>query len=550
MSVNKFYPINIQNANNIAGTYENVSLLVNAKAEHKGTTYLANPVAIASSDTSRALTVGGDTKITGSMELIRDAIDLQTAIGNIQVKSALEYVANTTGKSFEVWNKPGTGQILLIDTSENTVGISTLAYNMTNVVNYNLQADHQTINGQDVSFNVPETYVNGNLTVAGGFEVWDSAGTGQILVVDNISNSVQYSTLNYSVYNATGYGIEATTQTFDADTITMNLTTGLTVNGNTIADVVPGGYIHLRYNGTTLLEISRYALYSPLSISADFNQITFNYAPVFRSDFYIDNGYTTIYGNGYGAGYLRMDRGTLQINRTSGSAFNPTFQTNIIDVTDTAWKVDLWTTAGSTASSDCLITIGTTSNSYNKLVSNCATNTFTNATTVSGALTANGGISTTTATASGLITASAGVVSTALPASNQMTFSTALSLTCSGIGALYCSASPRIKGQYKNASIFSAAATLSLGSIVYPYYCLAPTANMTITLPTAAAGFDGARIVFRRTGGTVTTTVNSASSNILNLTNAATNVILAASAYARAIVCLNNNGTYNWYYEV
>jgi hypothetical protein len=73
---------------------------------------------------------------------------------------------------------------------------------------------------------------------------------------------------------------------------------------------------------------------------------------------------------------------------------------------------------------------------------------------------------------------------------------------------------------------------------------------MTITLPTAAAGFDGARVVFRRTGGTVTTTVNSASNNILNLTNVATNVILAASAYARAIVCLNNNGTYNWYYEV
>ena len=99
-----------------------------------------------------------------------------------------------------------------------------------------------------------------------------------------------------------------------------------------------------------------------------------------------------------------------------------------------------------------------------------------------------------------------------------------------------------------NNNIYSAAATLGLGSVISDYYSLAPTANMTITLPTAGTSYTGVRILFRRVGGTVTTTVNSASSNILNSSNTATNVILAGSAYSREIVCLYNGTAYNWYY--
>jgi hypothetical protein len=41
-AVNKFAPINVENANRIVGTYGNVSLLVNAEMEVKGNSFLKN----------------------------------------------------------------------------------------------------------------------------------------------------------------------------------------------------------------------------------------------------------------------------------------------------------------------------------------------------------------------------------------------------------------------------------------------------------------------------------------------------------------------------
>ena len=61
---------------------------------------------------------------------------------------------------------------------------------------------------------------------------------------------------------------------------------------------------------------------------------------------------------------------------------------------------------------------------------------------------------------------------------------------------------------------------------------------MTITLPAASANYIGVRFIIRRTGGTATTTVNSASSNIIpanSVTAAAT--ILASNAYTAEIYC-------------
>jgi hypothetical protein len=111
------------------------------------------------------------------------------------------------------------------------------------------------------------------------------------------------------------------------------------------------------------------------------------------------------------------------------------------------------------------------------------------------------------------------------------------------------SSSPIIKSQFVRSSLYATGTTLNISSgTLQPVYCLLPTGNMTITLPTASATFDGAVILFYRVGGTNTLTVNSASSNIYNYSLTFTNSILIARQTIRQIICQQNNGVYAWYY--
>jgi hypothetical protein len=73
---------------------------------------------------------------------------------------------------------------------------------------------------------------------------------------------------------------------------------------------------------------------------------------------------------------------------------------------------------------------------------------------------------------------------------------------------------------------------------------------MTITLPTASLSLIGVRIQFRRTGGTTTTTINSASSNIYpNNSLTLTNAIMASGVYTAVIYCTYiTASTYGWYF--
>ena len=107
--------------------------------------------------------------------------------------------------------------------------------------------------------------------------------------------------------------------------------------------------------------------------------------------------------------------------------------------------------------------------------------------------------------------------------------------------------------QYINSSAaLTTAATLTISSPYYANYPLAPTANMTITLPAASATTAGLRFQFRRTGGTTTTTINSATSNIYpNASLTLTNIILAASSYTISVYCTSDGTTgYAWYTSI
>lgn len=133
-----------------------------------------------------------------------------------------------------------------------------------------------------------------------------------------------------------------------------NTWTGVnTFNNNFVVDCpITTGSVLLKYNGTTMFEISKYALYSPISISPAFSQITFNYSPVFRASFSLDNFITMYVGSVYSVAELLIFNGELNVNPSGG-----TFKTNTIEPYDTTTN----TTWYSTCDNSTTLTFGNSS---------------------------------------------------------------------------------------------------------------------------------------------------------------------------------------------
>jgi hypothetical protein len=107
------------------------------------------------------------------------------------------------------------------------------------------------------------------------------------------------------------------------------------------------------------------------------------------------------------------------------------------------------------------------------------------------------------------------------------------------------------QSQYVHSSFtLTTGTTLSITSPFYEIYPLAPTSNLVITLPVASLSYIGIRIQFRRTGGTTTTTITSATSNIYpNNSLTLTNSIMASGVYTAIIYCTYlTSTTYAWYF--
>jgi uncharacterized protein YjbI with pentapeptide repeats len=105
-----------------------------------------------------------------------------------------------------------------------------------------------------------------------------------------------------------------------------------------------------------------------------------------------------------------------------------------------------------------------------------------------------------------------------------------------------------VDSQIITSCVFTSATTYAIVSPFYETYCVGPTVNMTITLPPASASTLGIKIVIRRTSGTQTVTVNSASANIYQLNNTLSNVILPASAHLCYLnSCFLTSTTYAWF---
>jgi hypothetical protein len=147
--------------------------------------------------------------------------------------------------------------------------------------------------------------------------------------------------------------------------------------------------------------------------------------------------------------------------------------------------------------------------------------------------------------------AGGGIQSINNPAQNAMTFNTANSLQITGIGALYCSSSPRIKAGYLNNSIYITASQ-NIGSVYPAMISVAPasTATVVLTFNTLTSAYDGLRMTIRRVSTVnATAQVTSNTANIYNLSGVAGNGILAANQYVQTIMCGQlTAGTYAWFY--
>ena len=111
------------------------------------------------------------------------------------------------------------------------------------------------------------------------------------------------------------------------------------------------------------------------------------------------------------------------------------------------------------------------------------------------------------------------------------------------------SVNPIIKNQYLNGCDTLRAVNFSVTAPYFEFYPIAPTANQTITLPPASLSLLGVRLLFRRVGGTITVTVNSASANIYpNNSFTPNNVLLQSNTLNVVITCAyRTSTTYGWF---
>lgn len=391
-----------------------------------------------------------DVRMTGNVYMPRQNTTLQTILGDINVQSALTPVEFNDGFNWNIWDKSGTGQILDIDISNNTVEFNTNALSAVAPTNMSLQSSSITMTSANV-------YVNGVFSTSGNCNVQEYLqGPNGFLNVNfnsrikiwngdkwNIGSSAAY---KYLEFDSTSNDVAIT-----ANNCSMSSTVSTTLNATTsISFITP--------NCTMTGDVLMNSTATTTQLHTFNNGITVNNAPaVVNSSVKTDtlssiaglNGTTTMYGN---IAFANAGGGIQSINN---------------------------------------------------------------------------------------------------PAQNAMTFTTANSLLCSGISALYCSASPRIKSGYLNNSIY-VTASQNVGSVYPAMICVAPASATTVVLTfnTLNATYDGMRMTIRRVSTVnAATQVTSNTANIYNNSGVAGNGILAANQYVQTIMCGQlTAGTYAWFY--
>ncbi len=400
----------------------------------------------------------------------------------------------------------------------------------------------------------------------------------------NLSN---YSTLTYLASNYPSF----TYINSNCPTLSFgNTFTGSqTFNSSGVWNVPSGGSFSLQYNGTTWLQLGSNALYSPISFDPDFGQTTFNGYIVFKSGFTIENNQTLGIGtSGYGTGVIQVAGSGSYINiQNSGGFF-----TNWIEPSGLYSPASWFTTHTDTLTFGCsngnIIMafanttiqnaisftgtlnsvsptvfgyIGGLTSSAQTQINNIlnGTSSFTNISytgtlnsvspTVFGYISGltssaqtqinnilNGTSSHTNITYTGTLnsisTTVLGYIS-GLTSSAQTQITNAQTQINNLISGSQAVANVQLQNKYWIGSnaLISANTTLSF-PLANEIYSVSTTSNITITLPTIASSNCGAKVIFKRVGGTTTTSI----SFIGNGSQSVYNIVMSGGTTAQALI--------------
>lgn len=490
-------------------------------------------------DTSNTIQLGSgeDVRMKGNVYMPRQNAVYQTALGNINVQSILtpvRYDVQPTYTSWEIWDTSGTGQILSIDTSNDIVEIDTTTISAYNMTNTSFESDNFTIISANTVVNGPVN-ITGNLIVAGNVE-----GTAGFLNMTNASSikvvggglwninsgttATKYFEINSTSDDVAMYGnnlvVSANTVVNGPVSITGNLVVAGNLTGST-------GFLNM--TNSSRIKILGGGIWNIGSATT--------LSKYFEVNSTSDD--VALYGNNF------------SMNATLATTFNAGTTIDFITPQFTMYGNVLMNSYATTTQ---LHTFN------NGITVNNAVATFNNDILVNGTLgvqtdtiSSTGGLAGTTTMYGNIAFANGGggIKSVNNPAQNAMTFNTANTLQCTGISALYCSSSPRIKAGYLNNSIF-VTASQNVGSVYPAMICVAPasTATVVLTFNTLNSAYDGMRMTIRRVSTTnATALVTSNTANIYNLSGVAGNGILAANQYVQTIICGQlTAGTYAWFY--
>lgn len=242
MSVNKFFPINIQNANNIVGTYGNVSLLVNANEETKGTSVLKQVAINQNIDPSYNLVVSGNTRIS-NLDIIDSSVNIYNQSDIIAITNGDATIPSIANNSYQLqyqYSAPGN----YTGTGYSTSGLAYsilllkgLDYDYYQDTNFNPTPDDtcfilQSTGGGSVVFNTSSYAVangvytfswylmssdtqNGGIPLVVG--VYDSANT--LIIESQVLNAVSvyplflYGSLTFTIKESKNIYLKFTSQT-------------------------------------------------------------------------------------------------------------------------------------------------------------------------------------------------------------------------------------------------------------------------------------------------------------------------------------------------
>ena len=376
-----------------------------------------------------------------------------------------------------------------------------------------------------VRYDVQPTYTS--------WEIWDTSGTGQILSIDTSNDIVEIDTTTISAYNMTNTSFESDNFTvISANTVVngpVNITGNLIVAGN-----VEGSTGFLNMTNSSRIKVVGGGLWNIGSGTTAMKYFEVNST----------NNDVAITGNNF---TFSADQ-TTTFNGTNGITYTTpqtTYNGNVL-LNSYATTTQLHTFNSGIEVNNVVGTFnnGITVNGAPAIVNTSVkTDTLSSIAGLSGTTTMYGNIA--------FANAGGGIQSINNPAQNAMTFITANSLQCTGISALYCASSPRIKAGYLNNSIF-VTASQNIGSVYPAMISVAPasTATVVLTFNALNSAYDGMRMTIRRVSTTnATALVTSNTANIYNLSGVAGNGILAANQYVQTIMCGQlTAGTYAWFY--